>query len=137
MSSAEAALRQPPGPSDAVELGIDPETLDRLQALQRDHGDMVTMRRSNGRLAYFINDATEVRRILTRRHAKYRKGPGFERVKMLLGNGLIVSDGDVWRRSRTMIQPAFSRQNVHRLIEVMCRLQRSAGEPLARGGRAG
>jgi cytochrome P450 len=47
------------------------------------------------------------------------KGPGFERVKMLLGNGLIVSDGDVWRRSRTMIQPAFKVQNVHRLMGVM------------------
>jgi cytochrome P450 len=70
-------------------------------------------------LAYFINDAAEVRRILTRRHSKYYKGPGFERVKMLLGNGLIVSDGDVWRRSRRMIQPAFSRQNVHRLMKVM------------------
>jgi len=38
---------------------------------------------------------------------------------MLLGNGLIVSDGDVWRRSRRMIQPAFSRQNVHRLLAEM------------------
>jgi cytochrome P450 len=38
---------------------------------------------------------------------------------MLLGNGLIVSDGDVWRRSRTMIQPAFTRQSVHRLLAVM------------------
>ena len=38
---------------------------------------------------------------------------------MLLGNGLIVSDGDIWRRSRTMIQPAFKVQNVHRLMNVM------------------
>jgi len=73
----------------------------------------------NGREAVFVNDAHEVRQILTRRHGKYIKGPGFERVKMLLGNGLIVSDRDVWRRSRTMIQPAFSRQNVHRLLSVM------------------
>ena len=80
---------------------------------------MVSMEKPNGRLAYFVNDATEVRRILVRRHGKYHKGPGFERVKMLLGNGLIVSDGDIWRRSRTMIQPAFSRQNVHRLMKVM------------------
>ncbi len=80
---------------------------------------MVSMKRDNGRLAYFINDAHEVRRILARRHAKYVKGPGFERVKMLLGNGLIVSDGDVWRRSRRMIQPAFTRGNVHRLLAVM------------------
>ncbi len=90
-----------------------------LQQIQGEYGDMVSMTKPNGRLAYFVNDASEVRRILTRRHSKYHKGPGFERVKMLLGNGLIVSDGDVWRRSRRMIQPAFSRQNVHRLMKVM------------------
>ena len=58
-----------------------------LQSLQREHGDMVSMRRPNGRLAYFVNDAFEVRRLLTRRHAKYVKGPGFERVKMLRAEG--------------------------------------------------
>ncbi|MDH4256929.1 MAG: cytochrome P450, partial [Gammaproteobacteria bacterium] len=68
---------------------------------------------------YFVNDPDEIRRILVRRHVKYRKGPGFERVEMLLGNGIIVSDGDVWRRARTMVQPAFSRQNVHRLLDTM------------------
>jgi len=102
-----------------VALGIDSETLATLQDLQQEYGDMVSITKPNGRLAYFINGAAEVRRILTRRHSKYHKGPGFERVKMLLGNGLIVSDGDVWRRSRRMIQPAFSRQNVHRLMKVM------------------
>ena len=119
MNSPQSKFRQPPGPGDAVALGIDAETLATLQALQSEYGDMVSMTKPNGRLAYFINDAAEVRRILTRRHSKYHKGPGFERVKMLLGNGLIVSDGDVWRRSRRMIQPAFSRQNVHRLMKVM------------------
>ena len=119
MTEPQQAYRRPPGPEDPVALGIDPDTLATLQVLQRDYGDMVSVVRPNGRLAYFINDADEVRRILTRRHSKYVKGPGFERVKMLLGNGLIVSDGDVWRRSRTMIQPAFTRQSVHRLIAVM------------------
>ena len=119
MTEAQLAYRQPPGPDQAITLGIDQETLATLEALQREFGDMVSMTKPNGRLAYFVNDAHEVRRILVRRHSKYHKGPGFERVKMLLGNGLIVSDGDVWRRSRTMIQPAFSRQNVHRLMTVM------------------
>jgi len=119
MTSAQFDYRRPPGPQEAVTLGIDPETLATLQNLRHEYGDMVSMTRPNGRLAYFVNDAAEVRRILVRRHSKYNKGPGFERVKMLLGNGLIVSDGDVWRRSRTMIQPAFSRQNVHRLMTVM------------------
>ena len=119
MTQTQHEFRRPPGPDQAVALGIDPETLATLQGLQQTHGDMVSLNRPNGRLAYFVNDAFEVRRMLTRRHTKYVKGPGFERVKMLLGNGLIVSDGDVWRRSRRMIQPAFSRQNVHRLLTVM------------------
>ncbi|MBT8065884.1 MAG: cytochrome P450 [Gammaproteobacteria bacterium] len=119
MTATQLAYRRPPGPDQPVTLGIDAETLTTLERLQREHGDMVSMEKPNGRLAYFVNDASEVRRILVRRHGKYHKGPGFERVKMLLGNGLIVSDGDIWRRSRTMIQPAFSRQNVHRLMRVM------------------
>jgi len=119
MTAPLTTFRQPPGPGEPVALGIDPETLTTLTALQKEYGDMVSLTKPNGRMAYFVNDAAEVRRILARRHAKYNKGPGFERVKMLLGNGLIVSDGDVWRRSRRMIQPAFGRQNVHRLMRVM------------------
>jgi len=119
MTEPQLANRRPPGPAQTITLGIDQESLATLRSLQSEFGDMVSMTKPNGRLAYFINDASEVRRILVRRHSKYRKGPGFERVKMLLGNGLIVSDGDVWRRSRTMIQPAFSKKNVHRLMTVM------------------
>ncbi len=119
MQSTPTTFRRPPGPAAPVDLGIDRPTLDILATLTEEHGPLVSMERSNGRLAYFVNDPGEVRRILVRRHPKYRKGPGFERVKMLLGNGLIVSDGDVWRRSRTMIQPAFKVQNVHRLMKVM------------------
>ena len=121
MSEARTATRRPPGPAQPVELGASPETLELLLEARDRFGDMVTMTGRNGQLAYFVNDAFEVRRILARRHAKYIKGPGFERVKMLLGNGLIVSDGDIWRRSRRMIQPAFSRQNVHRLLAAMVR----------------
>jgi len=119
MTPGQRNFRRPPGPGEPIALGIDSETLAELQQAQLEYGDMVSIGKPDGRLAYFINDAAEVRRILTRRHTRYHKGPGFERVKMLLGNGLIVSDGEAWRRSRRMIQPAFSRQNVHRLMKVM------------------
>jgi cytochrome P450 len=131
------ARRRPPGPDSATPLGIDPETLQSLSELQAEFGNIVAINKPSGRLAYFINDPDEVRRILVRRHTRYHKGPGFERVKMLLGNGLIVSDGDVWRRSRTMIQPAFKANNVHRLIEVMsdCSEKRArAWEAAAKSG---
>ena len=111
--------RIPPGPDGPVALGVDPETLGVLLKFRREYGDMVSIAKPDGRQAWFVNDAAEVRKLLIRRHHRYQKGPGFERVKMLLGNGLIVSDGDDWRRSRRMIQPAFTRQNVHRLISLM------------------
>ncbi len=134
MNSPIPEIRRPPGPADPVAPGINPETLTLLQDLQADYGNVVQMR-TNGRDAIFINDAEEVRKLLVRHHGKYRKGPGFERVKLLLGNGLIVSDGATWRRSRTMIQPAFSRQNVHRLIGLMvscCENRVAAWEDIAR-----
>lgn len=128
MSLPDNSKRVPPGPTDPVALGIDPDTLDTLETLQSRYGNMVRVTKPGGRSAHFVNDAAAVRRLLVKNHSRYRKGPGFERVKMLLGNGLIVSDGDVWRRSRRMIQPSFSRQNVHRLIEVMadCAISRAA-----------
>ena len=119
MTKIQKNFRQPPGPRASYNLGINSETLIALQTLQKKYGDMVCITKPNGKLAYFINDAFEIRRMLTRRHSKYLKGPGFERVKMLLGNGIIVSDGETWRRSRRMIQPAFSRQNIHQLINRM------------------
>lgn len=130
-------MRRPAGPDEPLTLGIDAATLQLLGGLQRDFGNVVKMTRSNGRSAIFINDADEVRKLLVRHHSKYRKGPGFERVKMLLGNGLIVSDGATWRRSRTMIQPAFSRQNVHRLVSLMvscCENRAAAWTDVARTG---
>jgi len=119
MNLPNSDLRHPPGPEQPQVLGIDADTLNLLQDLRLQFGNVVAMEKKNGRQAVFINDAAEVRKLLVKHHSKYRKGPGFERVKMLLGNGLIVSDGTIWRRSRTMIQPAFSRQNVHRLISLM------------------
>ena len=120
--------RRPPGPVEPVALDIDRNTLQALQSMQRTFGNFVAVTKQNGRQAIFINDAAEVRQMLVKHHSKYRKGPGFERVKLLLGNGLIVTDGAIWRRSRTMIQPAFSRQNVHKLIELMVSCCRSKEE---------
>jgi cytochrome P450 len=137
MTLAISANRRPPGPDEPVLLGIDPETLETLKDARRRFGNIVGMRRPNGRPALFVNDPAEIRRILVRQHAGYRKGPGFERVKMLLGNGLIVSDGEVWRRARTMIQPAFSRAGMHRLIEVIvacCRERERSWSQVARAG---
>lgn len=66
-----------------------------------------------------LNDPDAVKHILVKNHENYQKGPGFERVKMLLGNGIIVSDGTFWRKQRRLIQPAFSRKCIDGLATKM------------------
>ena len=97
----DSPFHRPPGPSDAVTVNADSPSLGVLQNLRIAYGETVAFDSPKGRLGYFVNDAEFVRSVLVRNHSRYVKGPGFEMVKLLLGNGLIVSDGQTWRRSRT------------------------------------
>jgi len=97
-----------PGPERPWDIDANDETLPVLQGLQAQYGDVVRVRtvtRPADSLVLFGPD--ELRWVLLANRQNYKKGVGLERVKMLLGNGLIVSDGDFWARQRRMMQPAF------------------------------
>lgn len=97
-----------PGPERPWDIDANDQTLPVLQGLQAEYGDVVRVRtvtRPSDSLVVFGPD--ELRWILLANRQNYKKGVGLERVKMLLGNGLIVSDGDFWARQRRMMQPAF------------------------------
>jgi cytochrome P450 len=67
------------------------------------------------------------------KHAKrYRKGPFVGVVELLLGNGLMVSDGAFWREQRRKVQPAFHRQTVERVARLIERENRAAPGSVAR-----
>lgn len=59
---------------------------------------------------WVFNHPDDVRRILITNHRNYAKGVGFDRIKILLGNGIIVSEGEFWKRQRRMMQPTFHRR---------------------------
>lgn len=99
---------QPPGPEQAWDLDANDESLPLLTELRARYGDTVRVRgatRARDGVVLYHPDA--LRQVLLTNRQNYRKGVGLERVKMLLGNGLIVSDGDFWARQRRMMQPAF------------------------------
>ncbi len=112
-------VRRPPGIGDAVELKADDETLADFLRLRDEYGNVVSMKSTRGRDVYFVNEPAAIQRVLVRDHEKYVKGPGFERVKLLLGNGIFVSDGAHWRRARRMAQPGFTRRKLRGLIELI------------------
>ena len=53
MTSPQPDYRFPPGPTEPIALGIDADDASVLQRLQAEYGDMVSMKKPNGRLAYF------------------------------------------------------------------------------------
>ena len=62
-----------------------------------------------GSEVYVVSSPEYCERMLRSNWQNYpRKGQVVKRIALLLGNGLIASNGDFWKRQRRMIQPAFS-----------------------------
>lgn len=71
--------------------------------------------------AYFIYNPRDIETLLTTNARSYRKAeslrsPFFHR---LVGNGLVTSEGDFWRRQRRLAQPAFHRQRISSYGDIM------------------
>jgi len=60
-------------------------------------------------------------------HRNYTKGVGIDRVRLLLGHGIMTSEGEFWRRQRRMMQPAFHRRVVERYASIVREENESLG----------
>ena len=94
-----------------VLLGLHHDPIGVMQNLQRRHGDLVHFRIGPQRV-FVVLRADLIREVLVTRQKSFKKGPGFERARIVLGNGLLTSEGDFHLRQRRMLQPAFHRRRV-------------------------
>ncbi len=110
----------PPGPPDQFDVGDTDDSLAKLVAYFKSYGDIFRIY-SPGRKVdtYVISHPDWVKHVLVTNHRNYTKGVGINRVKVLLGNGIMVSEGDFWRRQRLMIQPLFRKRAIGRFYEMM------------------
>lgn len=72
--------------------------------------------RLGGATVYFVHHPDHLRHILLDNERNYVKGPLFARADMIVGNGLVVSQGEAWRRQRRLMQPPLSPQHLARLV---------------------
>src|SRR4029453_18587683 len=61
---------------------------------------------------FLVIDPRYIRHILQENQRNYVKGVSYESLRILLGDGLLTADGDLWRRQRRLIQPAFLKQTL-------------------------
>src|SRR6266498_1544434 len=67
-----------------------------------------------------LNHPRQIQHVFVDHAQNYRKGgPMWDAIRVLLGNGLVVSEGEFWRRQRRMMQPQFHRQRLAALSELM------------------
>jgi cytochrome P450 len=67
---------------------------------------------------YATRDPQHAKHVLRDNCRNYVKGQEIKRVALLLGNGLMVSEGELWKTQRRMIQPAFHRTAIEALSKV-------------------
>jgi cytochrome P450 len=132
MSDVESLPQKPAKPSRAplppeikgnFILGVSPD-------FNRDILDFVTRGRRIGDIvrarffyvtAYFLYHPNDIEYVLSGNAKNFEKSMSlhsnfFER---LVGNGLLTSEGDFWRRQRRLAQPAFHRQQISGYADVM------------------
>jgi cytochrome P450 len=64
-----------------------------------------------------LNDPADIREVLIDKAASFGKDRTQKRMKILLGEGLITSDGETHKRARHIAAPAFHRQRIQRYGE--------------------
>lgn len=76
------------------------------------YGDLYHVR-SDGPGLFVVRHPDHLRDVLVTHASKYTKThSAFRQLATVLGDGLLTSDGDAWRRQRRLVQPAFSRQRL-------------------------
>ncbi len=117
-----AAPAQVPGPraywpvGQVVQFRRDPLAL--LTRLAREYGDVARFNAATQPL-YLLSHPEHVRDVLVTRNGSFMKGRALQRAKRLLGEGLLTSEGEFWRRQRRLAQPAFHRQRVNSYAAAM------------------
>ncbi|MEM6295182.1 MAG: cytochrome P450 [Myxococcota bacterium] len=78
------------------------------------HGDVFRLR-FGPKDVVVLAHPDDVEHVLHDKAGHYSRLP-YRRLERITGEGLLVSDGATWRRSRRVLQPLFSKRSVHTLV---------------------
>ncbi|WP_067466958.1 cytochrome P450 [Nocardia amamiensis] len=68
---------------------------------------------------HLLVEPEHIEQVLVTHAARYEKGISYRSLNHLLGPGLLTSGGELWKRQRALIKPAFARRHVETEIPLM------------------
>lgn len=107
--------KQPTGVAGLPVVGNLPEfaknPIEFLTRLQQGYGDVVGFSLMSKK-GILISDPEDIEQVLLTTGKRYGKFTLPYAVQIVLGNGLVTSEGDFWKRQRKLIAPAFHHQSI-------------------------
>lgn len=111
------APKRAPGPGFSFPgqqlLAFRRDPIGMLRDLAGTYGDIVQFRFA-GRPAFLLNHPDFIQQVLVTDHQNFTKGRALQRMRRVLGHGLLTAEGEDHRQARRLVQPAFQHQ---RLVE--------------------
>ena len=125
MASSDSDDPRPPCAHAQFDVGSTDDSLARMVQDGAEFGDIYRVH-APGRNSdtWVVADPETIKRVLVSNHRNYTIGVGLDRVRILVGNGIIVSEGDAWKRQHRMMQPMFQRSRVERFGELIADINR-------------
>ncbi|WP_018657668.1 cytochrome P450 [Actinomadura flavalba] len=71
------------------------------------------------RTMYFFNHPDHAKHVLADNPGNYHKGVGLRQARRALGDGLLTSEGALWREQRSVVRPAFQSRRINAQADVV------------------
>ncbi len=118
-------------------LGQNEPSFDALSRFVVAHAHLFNVRTPFGGDQYVLRAPDEVKHVLVTGNKSYIKGRTFRNMKMLMGEGLIVQEGEAWLERRRAMQPMFRDSILASVSKTVERQTESLLKSWARSARSG
>jgi len=86
------------------------------------YGGIARVPLMNGHVVYLVSDPDLLYELLITNRHKYRKNIRYRAAAELFGHGLLLNEGDAWKRQRLLSQPAFKAEHIAAQVPWMAEL---------------
>ncbi len=110
----------PPGPEGEGKLGCLPEMranpMEFLRKVASEYGGIARIN-MGAYYSYLVSDPKLIKEVLVDHYDKYKKNTRYKQVRMVIGEGMLLSEGEVWKNQRSHAQPKFTSKALDKQVD--------------------